>query len=167
MPKHVEKFIGRVEIPVARRRCHVSFRGEIRWNLRSRHCNCYGWFDGKRGGGGYCSISKGTTNEKMVSLIGWNLSEKRTAFFGVARMVTLAVPTAVHFALERPTTYITGKWLKIMTSFLKNKERRTVTLNPVCFRVWVIRLEDWLNAFPHTVHLCGFSPENKVWEVLD
>lgn len=31
-------------------------------------------------------------------------------------------------------------------------------LNPVCFLEWVMRLEDWLKALPHTVHLCGFSP---------
>ena len=33
-------------------------------------------------------------------------------------------------------------------------------LYPVCFLVWVIRLLLWLNAFPQTMHLCGFSPEN-------
>ena len=32
-------------------------------------------------------------------------------------------------------------------------------LYPVCFLVWVIRLLLWLNAFPHTLHLWGFSPE--------
>ena len=26
-------------------------------------------------------------------------------------------------------------------------------LNPVCFLLCVMRLEDWLNAFPHTTHL--------------
>ena len=31
-------------------------------------------------------------------------------------------------------------------------------LKPVCFRLWVMRLELWLKAFPHTWHLCGFSP---------
>ena len=31
-------------------------------------------------------------------------------------------------------------------------------LNPVCFLEWVIKLDDWLNALPHTEHLCGFSP---------
>ena len=31
-------------------------------------------------------------------------------------------------------------------------------LNPVCFLEWVMRLEDWLNALPHTTHLWGFSP---------
>lgn len=31
-------------------------------------------------------------------------------------------------------------------------------LKPVCLRLWVIRLELWLNAFPHTWHLWGFSP---------
>ncbi len=34
-------------------------------------------------------------------------------------------------------------------------------LNPVCFLEWVMRLEDWLNAFPHTTHLWGFSPEKR------
>lgn len=34
-------------------------------------------------------------------------------------------------------------------------------LKPVCFLEWVIRLEDWLKAFPHTVHLWGFSPGKK------
>ena len=29
---------------------------------------------------------------------------------------------------------------------------------PECLRVWVMRLLLWLNAFPHTTHLCGFSP---------
>lgn len=31
-------------------------------------------------------------------------------------------------------------------------------LKPVCFLLWVIRLELWLNALPHTWHLWGFSP---------
>lgn len=31
-------------------------------------------------------------------------------------------------------------------------------LNPVCLRLCVMRLELWLNALPHTWHLCGFSP---------
>lgn len=35
-------------------------------------------------------------------------------------------------------------------------------LKPVCLRLWVIRLEDWLKALPHTWHLCGFSPV-KIW----
>lgn len=34
-------------------------------------------------------------------------------------------------------------------------------LNPVCFLEWVMRFEDWLNALPQTVHLCGFSPKRK------
>lgn len=34
-------------------------------------------------------------------------------------------------------------------------------LKPVCFLEWVMRLEDWLKAFPHTVHLWGFSPGNN------
>ena len=34
-------------------------------------------------------------------------------------------------------------------------------LYPVCLRMWVMRLEDWLKDLPHTTHLCGFSPENK------
>ena len=29
---------------------------------------------------------------------------------------------------------------------------------PECLRVWVMRLLLWLKAFPHTTHLCGFSP---------
>lgn len=33
-------------------------------------------------------------------------------------------------------------------------------LKPVCFLLWVIRLELWLNALPHTWHLWGFSPKN-------
>jgi len=33
-------------------------------------------------------------------------------------------------------------------------------LKPVCFLLWVIRLELWLNALPHTWHLWGFSPTN-------
>lgn len=32
---------------------------------------------------------------------------------------------------------------------------------PVCLRLCVIRLLDWLNDFPHTEHLWGFSPVNK------
>lgn len=35
-------------------------------------------------------------------------------------------------------------------------------LKPVCFRLWVIRFDDWLNALPQTMHLCGFSPEKVV-----
>lgn len=31
-------------------------------------------------------------------------------------------------------------------------------LKPVCLRLWVMRLELWLKAFPHTWHLWGFSP---------
>lgn len=31
-------------------------------------------------------------------------------------------------------------------------------LKPVCLRLCVMRLELWLNALPHTWHLCGFSP---------
>lgn len=31
-------------------------------------------------------------------------------------------------------------------------------LKPVCFLLWVIKLELWLNALPHTWHLWGFSP---------
>lgn len=34
-------------------------------------------------------------------------------------------------------------------------------LYPVCFLLCVMRLELWLNAFPHTWHLCGFSPKFK------
>lgn len=34
-------------------------------------------------------------------------------------------------------------------------------LKPVCFRLWVMRLELWLKAFPHTWHLWGFSPESR------
>ena len=34
-------------------------------------------------------------------------------------------------------------------------------LNPVCFRLWVMRFELWLKAFPHTLHLWGFSPEKE------
>lgn len=36
-------------------------------------------------------------------------------------------------------------------------------LYPVCFLLCVMRLELWLNAFPHTWHLCGFSPEKHKW----
>ena len=32
-------------------------------------------------------------------------------------------------------------------------------LNPVCLRLWVIKLDDWLNALPHSRHTYGFSPE--------
>ena len=32
-------------------------------------------------------------------------------------------------------------------------------LNPECFLLCVIRLDDWLKALPHCRHLCGFSPE--------
>lgn len=34
-------------------------------------------------------------------------------------------------------------------------------LNPVCFLEWVMRFDDWLNALPQTVHLCGFSPATR------
>lgn len=34
-------------------------------------------------------------------------------------------------------------------------------LKPVCFRLCVIRFDDWEKAFPQTIHLCGFSPKNK------
>lgn len=34
-------------------------------------------------------------------------------------------------------------------------------LKPVCFRLWVMRLELWLKAFPHTWHLWGFSPTSR------
>lgn len=34
-------------------------------------------------------------------------------------------------------------------------------LNPVCLRLWVIRFDDWLKAFPHTRHTYGFSPVKK------
>ncbi len=34
-------------------------------------------------------------------------------------------------------------------------------LNPECFRLWVIRLDDWLNDLPHITHLWGFSPVKK------
>lgn len=34
-------------------------------------------------------------------------------------------------------------------------------LYPVCFLECVIKFELWLNAFPQTLHLCGFSPERK------
>lgn len=37
-------------------------------------------------------------------------------------------------------------------------------LKPVCFRLWVMRLELWLKAFPHTWHLWGFSPAHRRWE---
>lgn len=37
-------------------------------------------------------------------------------------------------------------------------------LKPVCFRLWVMRLELWLKAFPHTWHLWGFSPASRRWE---
>ena len=32
-------------------------------------------------------------------------------------------------------------------------------LKPVCFRLWVMRFDDWEKAFPQTRHLCGFSPK--------
>lgn len=35
-------------------------------------------------------------------------------------------------------------------------------LKPVCFLLWVMRLELWLNALPHTWHLCGFSPAEVI-----
>ena len=41
-------------------------------------------------------------------------------------------------------------------------------LNPVCLRLCVMRLELWLNDFPHCWHLWGFSPatdENLVLNV--
>lgn len=34
-------------------------------------------------------------------------------------------------------------------------------LKPVCLRLWVMRLELWLKALPHTWHLCGFSPAGQ------
>ena len=35
-------------------------------------------------------------------------------------------------------------------------------LYPLCFLMCVIKLEDWLNTFPHTTHLWGFSPIRKI-----
>lgn len=32
-------------------------------------------------------------------------------------------------------------------------------LKPVCFRLCVMRFDDWEKAFPQTRHLCGFSPK--------
>lgn len=40
-------------------------------------------------------------------------------------------------------------------------------LNPVCFLLWVIRLELWLKALPHTWHLWGFSPAKSKTESND
>ncbi len=34
-------------------------------------------------------------------------------------------------------------------------------LKPVCFRLCVIKFDDWENAFPQTIHLWGFSPKLK------
>lgn len=34
-------------------------------------------------------------------------------------------------------------------------------LKPVCLRLWVMRLELWLKALPHTWHLWGFSPAGQ------
>ena len=34
-------------------------------------------------------------------------------------------------------------------------------LYPLCFLIWVIKLDDWLKTFPHTTHLWGFSPRIK------
>lgn len=34
-------------------------------------------------------------------------------------------------------------------------------LYPECLRVCVMRFDDWLNALPHTTHLCGFSPVHR------
>lgn len=38
-------------------------------------------------------------------------------------------------------------------------------LYPECLRMWVIRLELWLNDFRHTTHLCGFSPAKQKIEL--
>ena len=34
-------------------------------------------------------------------------------------------------------------------------------LKPVCLRLCVIRLEDWLKDLPQIMHLCGFSPSER------
>ena len=38
-------------------------------------------------------------------------------------------------------------------------------LKPVCFRLCVIKFDDWEKAFPQTIHLCGFSPRIKEWDM--
>lgn len=40
-------------------------------------------------------------------------------------------------------------------------------LYPVCFLECVMRFELWLNAFPHTWHLCGFSPVNQTKQKIN
>ena len=34
-------------------------------------------------------------------------------------------------------------------------------LKPVCFRLWVIKFDDWEKALPQTIHLWGFSPKEE------
>ena len=55
-------------------------------------------------------------------------------------------------------------WLSVwrLKSTLRWKARPHLSqangLKPVCFRLCVIRFDDWLNDLPHIIHLCGFSP---------
>lgn len=104
------------------------------------------------------SFSLGTSSNLLylVSLIHFTLEFKlsiiSTFNLHSTHQLLLAIPLmsvcCVSLCLRRSTL----RWNALWQSSQANG------LNPVCFREWVIRFELWLNALPHTWHLCGFSP---------
>ena len=66
-----------------------------------------------------------------------------------------------HAVLSRSFEACWESLCRRKSTFLWNRFSQIPQANglyPLCFLIWVIRLEDWLNTFPHTTHLCGFSP---------
>ena len=67
-------------------------------------------------------------------------------------------------ALDSRTPPCCVSWC-LLKSTLRWKERQQLTqekgLKPLCFRLCVIKLEDWVKAFPQMRHLYGRSPKKN------
>ena len=79
-------------------------------------------------------------------------------------VTSAATPVVARHGLSRPCCTSAACCVSIwrLKSTLRWKARPQLSqlngLKPVCLREWVIRLDDWLKAFPHCRHLWGFSP---------
>ena len=66
--------------------------------------------------------------------------------------------TVIYLVL---TLWVVSVWRLRSTFFWNASSHRSHAngFTPACFLIWVIRFDDWLNAFEQTRHWCGFSPE--------